>query len=319
MPLQTMIHALPYPEPTDIPDVPEDMRRLAEALDIALSKSVPIGVVLAWSGLPAAVPAGWHLCDGTPHNSQELLAVLGSPNTPNLMSRFIYGGTNRGTTGGAATVKLTGAQSGTGPHQHDVSTTASVPAHTHTVPAISGTTGHVNSDHTHSGVTGHMNQNNVHGHGIDAVNLHHGHGAWTDGGTGHNHGSAYANNWQGSDMAQNPSGTDYMPIGQSAPGHRTTDLGHHTHGVGISGSLDWHSHGIHGVDINHTHSFTTGGISANHGHPFTVPANTTGSAAAPPGTSTITLPPQPSTPVDASQAHENMPPYYVMAYIIKKS
>ena len=49
------------------------------------------------------------------------------------------------------------------------------------------------------------------------------------------------------------------------------------------------------TDINHTHSFTTGGISANHNHTF---SGTTSS-------------------VGSGTAHENLPPYYALCYIMK--
>ena len=89
MPQQTSIYQLPYPEPTDIPDVPEDMRRLAEAVEIAIDSSIPVGVIMAWGGTVA--PSGWHLCNGTPHGSPELQHIIGSPNAPDLRDRFIVG------------------------------------------------------------------------------------------------------------------------------------------------------------------------------------------------------------------------------------
>ena len=134
MPQQTSIYQLPYPEPTDIPDVPEDMRRLAEAVEIAIDSSIPVGVIMAWGG--TAAPSGWHLCDGTPHGSPELKAIIGSDGTPDLRGRFILGaggGYTRGQTGGAATVKLTAATSGIGAHTHVITGTLNVAAHQHHV------------------------------------------------------------------------------------------------------------------------------------------------------------------------------------------
>ena len=128
MPQQTSVYQLPYPEPTDIPDVPEDMRRLAEAVEIAIDSSIPVGVIMAWGG--SVAPSGWHLCNGTPHGSPELQHIIGSPNAPDLRDRFIVGaGTSYapGATGGANTVHLTAATSGIGTHVHSGSATVTCP------------------------------------------------------------------------------------------------------------------------------------------------------------------------------------------------
>lgn len=56
------------------------------------------GIIVMWSGLIAAIPAGWIICDG-------------NGGTPNLLARFVEGvataATNPGTTGGN-TSKTTG-------------------------------------------------------------------------------------------------------------------------------------------------------------------------------------------------------------------
>jgi hypothetical protein len=56
---------------------------------------IPVGVIVMWSGLLAAIPTGWALCDG-------------AAGRPDLRDRFIYGwtaGVDPGGTGGALTHK----------------------------------------------------------------------------------------------------------------------------------------------------------------------------------------------------------------------
>jgi microcystin-dependent protein len=60
----------------------------------AANGGVPKGAILMWSGLAAAIPAGWALCDG-------------SNGTPDLVGKFIRGGSQAGDTGGADSVTLT--------------------------------------------------------------------------------------------------------------------------------------------------------------------------------------------------------------------
>jgi len=83
-------------------------------------EAIPAGVIVMWSGTLAAIPTGWHLCDGV-------------GGTPDLRDKFIYGasaGVNPGGTGGATT------------HAHTYNT---VIAHTHTVSGTTNSTG----DHWH--------------------------------------------------------------------------------------------------------------------------------------------------------------------------
>jgi len=87
---------------------------------IAAIEGVPTGTIVMWSGLLSAIPSGWVLCDGT-------------GGTPNLIATFIRGvstdATDPGSTGGADTVTLTGAESGLVSHSH--SSSVSDPGHTH--------------------------------------------------------------------------------------------------------------------------------------------------------------------------------------------
>jgi microcystin-dependent protein len=145
---------LPFPNDYNDPaDVPADMEALAQAVDAAMvaqdatvANAAPVGSMIMYGGNTA--PEGWHLCNGTAHGSAALQAVIGSPNTPDLRSRFIVGaGTDYavGATGGLDAVTLTSAQSG-------------VPAHSHTITVNNG-----NATHSHS-VTGSTSNGGNHSH-----------------------------------------------------------------------------------------------------------------------------------------------------------
>lgn len=74
--------------------------------------SLPVGVILLWSGAVNTIPSGWVLCDG-------------QNGTPNLSNKFVIGtwqiaenAYNVGATGGSASVTLTENQ---------------IPSHTHTI------------------------------------------------------------------------------------------------------------------------------------------------------------------------------------------
>jgi microcystin-dependent protein len=86
-----------------------------DSIDAALKAAVPAGFIGLWSGLAAAIPAGWTLCDGT-------------SGTPDLRDRFVVGAAGAyavGATGGATTQTITVAG-------HTL-TSAEMPAHSHGV------------------------------------------------------------------------------------------------------------------------------------------------------------------------------------------
>ena len=92
----------------------------------------PVGVIVAYAGSTA--PQGWHLCNGTAHNSAALQAVIGSANTPNLLDRFVVGAgatMPAASVGGAATVALDYNQSGMPSHNHTASTSGDTADHAH--------------------------------------------------------------------------------------------------------------------------------------------------------------------------------------------
>lgn len=145
--------------------------------------------------------------------------------------------------------------------------------------------------HTHSitasGTTG--NQSADHSHsgttGTESANHTHGVSGYTGGQTAdHTHSSP----------------SNGAPNGGGAGAAFTTGMGN-VPGHGTTGTSNDHAHYFSatsgGVSANHTHSITTGGVSANHTHTVTV-SGTSGS-------------------VGGGLAHENRPPYYALAWIMK--
>ena len=151
----TTHYNLPYPEPGNPPNGPDQIKALAEATDAVLyAGALPIGAIVAWAGT-AAPPAGWKPCDGTAHGSSALQAVIGSATTPDLTARFIMGTKLGGT-------PAPGAKAGS---TQVTLTTANMPSHNH-----GGGTGGA-GDHVHN------------------------FGAYTDYQGQHGHGAGYIINW----------------------------------------------------------------------------------------------------------------------------
>lgn len=127
------------------------------------ASNAPLGML----GLfPGAVPAGWVICDGRLHNSAELNAYLGSAYTPDLRDRFLIGASTNTplkSTGGAASVTLTAAQSGLPGHSHGLTINSGGSSHTHSIDVPGRETGS-SGGHSHGGYTGWMDRNQSHSH-----------------------------------------------------------------------------------------------------------------------------------------------------------
>ncbi len=113
-----------------------------------LNQGLPAGIIAMWSGAVGDIPDGWGLCDGTTYTK----VAGGSLVSPNLVNRFVYGGSaSIGTTAGAAT------------HSHTITigsttlTTDQIPSHSHGVTDAGHSHSVFDPGHTHlyqSGVFG---------------------------------------------------------------------------------------------------------------------------------------------------------------------
>ena len=113
----------------------ETEARLATKADVAdLSKAIPTGMIMLWSGSTGSVPSGWRLCDG-------------GGGTPNLRDKFIVGAGSTysvNATGGSANAiaishSHTASTNNTGNHTHSVTgSAASAGNHTHSYTKQSG-------------------------------------------------------------------------------------------------------------------------------------------------------------------------------------
>ena len=115
---------------------------LTDTLQYAL---LPTGTIQMYGGQYNNIPNGWLLCDGTAVSRttyEKLFDIVGTQfgtgdgsttfNLPDLRAKFPRGATNTadaGATGGADSITLTGAESGTSAHGHGVTD----PGHTHGV------------------------------------------------------------------------------------------------------------------------------------------------------------------------------------------
>lgn len=204
--------------------------------------SLPSGIVLMHAG--SSAPSGWLLCDGSAVSRSDyanLFAVIGVSygagngtttfNLPDLRGRFPVGRAASGTfatlgsTGGAETVALTAAQSGTAAHTHAATGAATAAG------------GHAHSGGTSSGGG-------------------HGHSASTGGSGSHSHSvnQSYIMSLN-TGTAGNGGGTTIVNSG-NASSPSTNGGGDHTHSVSVSSGGD-HSHsfgtstdGFHGHSVS---------------------------------------------------------------------
>lgn len=265
--------------------------------DILGFVGIPTGVIAMWSGSVATIPSGWAICDG-------------NNGTPNLTGRFVIhadadtaGTYNVGGTGGAATVALTEAQlpshtHGTGNYAAD-----SGGAHTHT--ATSGNSG----NHTHTGNTSTIG-NHTHTGNTSNTGAHSHSGSTSNTGA-HSHNyrastfftftSSNTTNWN----AYPASNTQYAN-GWTQKGTASSNTGAHSHNFNTS-NTGAHSHSFTTAGGgSHSHSFTTAG-GGDHSHTITVDSG---------GAHTHTISGA-SGATGSGSAHENLPPYYALAYIMK--
>jgi microcystin-dependent protein len=237
----------------------------------------PIGGIIMWSGAVSSIPSGWALCNG-------------ANGTPNLRNRFIVGAGgnyNPGDTGGSDSVTLNVSQL---PAHSHTGTTASAGGHVH-----SGSTASAGA-HVHSGSTASAG---THSHsGSTATAGGHSHSGSTSGVGNHSHSiTVYqTNSYQlGNNTALDRSGASTGSTGGAGAHSHSLNIdsaGAHTHSLSINSAGD-HTHSL---SINsagdHTHSLS---INSAGDHTHTVTVGNTG----------------------GGQSHENRPPYYALAFIMR--
>lgn len=193
------------------------------------SQLLPTGCIIMWSGAVSAIPAGWHLCDGT-------------AGTPDLRDRFVGGAGNLyapGATGGGAT--FTNSTSSAGAHAHG-SATGNGGAHSH------GGATDLQGLHVHSGATGQhvlsIAEIPPHSHPLN--------GHWNDSGDGT---SFTFPSGGGGVTAYRSSSTNAQGSGV-AHNHTIPSDGVHQHNLSTNAAPD-HVHPI-AVDGTHNHVITVG-------------------------------------------------------------
>ena len=272
----------------------------------------PIGSVVMWPSA-SSPPTNWRFCNGTQLSQttySELFALIGTTyNTggetagnfrvPDLRNRFVVGtGPSYGLndTGGAATVALQVAQLPTHNHGHTMN-----PAglhdhggsnlggnHTHTIEQAGG--------HSHGGAT---NPGGQHSHG----------GLGTGNGGSHSHTMPVSGTHSHSSPSH-PTGTEGTATGgqSSRQGNTSITLGGGGHNHPID-NAPGHDHPIP-VEPNHIHPITaepqhthTAVAAPQHIHPITQDASHNHELAI--------------NPAGSNGAHENLPPYRSLYYIIR--
>lgn len=241
-------------------------------------KLIPSGLICQWEGAIVDVPAGWHLADGS---------VQGGRTLPDLRDKFVVGAGGayaKGATGGEATHALTTSEIPSHAHaidhDHASATSGNDSAdHTH-----SGTSSTVSSDHSHSGTTGGQSVSHSHDQGS------HRHAATVPVVRANAAGTVSATGRWGTGASREVSAGDYV-ADFTSPGSTGAANQDHSHGFTTGG-----------ISANHTHTLTTGGRSAYHQHVVDLP-NYVGASGAFGGA--------------GSPVHNNLPPYYALAYIVK--
>ena len=264
-----------------------------------LPLALPIGSIVMWPS--SSTPTGWYLCNGQTISrsaAPALYDLLGSTfggagKLPNFSDRMPMTRGSLGSTGGAATVQITGGNLPS--HTHNTSTQADH-AHTggnhrHTIDSQAAHSHNANSGsaggHKHS-LTGSVGSGGAHGHsGSTGTEGRHNHGVNDP---GHNHtytrlDRKHDAEGKGSDVFRNNStqrtGTDTTGISiQPEGGHNhnftTNNQPAHTHNIGGETSRqDGHQHEIRiGDQGQHSHGGRTGvseptmtiGSAGSHSH-----------------------------------------------------
>jgi microcystin-dependent protein len=300
---------------------------------------VPTGSVTAFAG--TVLPTDWLWCDGSAVSRttySSLYSVIGTLygsgdgantfNLPDCRERIIGGKGGSGwasglnAKGGEATHALTTAELAAHSHTVDAVTIGAITSgagtshthgntgatsHTHTTQANgTGATGNQNVDHTHSGTTSGESNDHIH---------------WTDSQGNHTHAGVDGTYNLFMRLSQGPGNLDTFTGGDYTAGEPQLNRGSACNTTGS------HGHNISGRSADHTHNITTGGQSSLHthtgpSHTHTVDAeaahvHSTSAEAA--HTHSTTIPSHTHTTQNAGSgtAHNTLPPYIILNYIIK--
>lgn len=254
------------------------------------TNDVPQRAIMMWSGDPESVPAGWTLCDGNSPDGVEFTV-------PDLQDRFVVGAGDSYSvddTGGAAEVVLDEDQMAE--HDHDSGNLSASP-HDHDNGSLS------TSNHSHG--NGSLSaSNHSHGSGSLSASSHdHGSGSLSTDNKGQ-HSHSYSDQYRAAESTVPEGGPGTQGFDHPLTGDtKTTDsAGRHSHGV--SGSTGSASPNVSGSTSSSGANVTgsTAGSGANV-------SGTTGSAS--PDISGVT------GTAGSNGAHENRPPFYALAFIMK--
>jgi microcystin-dependent protein len=213
----------------------------------------------------------------------------GTSGTPDLRDRFVVGaGTSYavGNTGGANTVTLD---------------TTQIPSHTHT-----GTTANTDLSHTHAGSGTSESTDLAHTHTGSGTttnaNIDHTHSGTTS--TIGNHAHNYSNGLE-TVFGLGNINNDFSDANLRTATLSTGAAGSHAHSFTTSGMNS-------NVNHTHTYSFTTAGASTPMAHTHSFSFTSDGASVSMSHNHTFT-----SNATGGGLAHENRPPYYALAYIMK--
>lgn len=238
-----------YAQQADYPDISEDvanavqaaLNSLVQQITNATALAVPMATVLMWAGSINQIPTGYLLCNGQPcgQTYQLLAQKLGSPNVPDLTSRFIAGAGTSAVTGVSTYNIGNTGQPGATLNGFRTLSTNEMPSHRH------GT--YVSNEwayHKHGVWTGGHSDDHSHGIGIGSADHAH---------------TAYQSNWL---INIDAAGSGYDVLTYSA------DV--------IGGGAHTHSAWSGGASVNHSHAADMDYATAGHAH--TVTAEGSGAA-----------------------------------------
>lgn len=278
---------------------------------------MPIGSIMIWSGAVASIPTGWKLCNGDSHTRSD---GGGSITTPDLRDKFVIaaisaasGTYSAGTTGGTNSKVL--QETNIYPHTHNASAdpssnhthpyeVAEQPAHTHAMTSGGSHNGHTivpytgNHDHQLNAVGNHTHQMANSGNHTHQLNIA---DTRSRGGNVNYNYKETPGSW--TSMSNNVKSSEDGATGVQS-------VGNHTHNITPAGS---HVHSALGDSTNtptqHSHSVTSDG---GHYHNTSQTSHTHNDSPAGSHTHTVNV-----DNAGSSSALSLLPPYYVLAYVMK--